>query len=296
MVYYKQMIIILQLKGAGEEVKEPTNWRFIDMPSAFRYPGGYIMVSNYKFSLNHYFETNMCEARTSFGYIVRGQVELRSQGGSVRLSAGDTFYIPSNEKYSSIWTGTPDIDFYGLHVFPPLDAMSETGSFAFGKVELPDGIRAEELFVEMHRLMGGGAGDKLRAVGMYYDFAGRVLGSLRPRKNEPLPEVLCEMMSYIDRNSRADDSVPELAARFHMSESALYQLFRRYLGTTPVSYRNGLRIERSLPLIESGKSVEETAAEVGFNSSVYFRAVFIESTGMTPSEYRKSRGSGARGK
>ena len=270
-------------------MKERSKDRFIDLAEAFRYPGGYLMVDRYRFSLNHYFETNMGETRTSFGHIISGQVELRSQSGSVRLSAGDTFYIPQNEKYSSIWTGAPDIDFYGMHVFPPLDAMSETGSFAFGKIELPDEIRANELFGEMHRLMGGGIAEKLRAVGMYYDFAGRVLGSLHPRKNEPLPEILCEVMSYLDSNSAADDSVPELAAKFHVSESTLYHLFRKYLGTTPVSYRNEVRIERSLPLIESGMSVEETAAEVGFNSSVYFRAVFIESTGMTPREYRKSR-------
>ena len=73
-----------------------------------------------------------------------------------------------------------------------------------------------------------------------------------------------------------------------MSESTLYHLFRRYLGTTPVNYRNELRIERSLELLESGMSVERTAEEVGFNSSVYFRSVFMNSTGMTPSEYRKS--------
>ena len=270
-------------------MKDRSEDHFFDSSEAFRFPGGYLMVKSYRFSLNHYFETNMGELKTSFGYIVSGQVELRSQGESVRLSAGDTFYIPPNEKYSSIWTGTPTIWFYGVHSYPPLDAMSETGSFALGKVELPDGVRAGELFGEMLQLMGGGCADKLRAVGMYYDFAGRVLGSLRPRKNEPMPEVLCEMMSYLDRNSGSDESVPELAARFHVSESTLYHLFRKYLGTTPVSYRNEVRIERSLPLIESGMSVEETAAEVGFNSSVYFRAVFIESTGMTPSEYRKSR-------
>ncbi len=272
-----------------KNLKDRSKDRFIDLAEAFRYPGGYLMVKRYRFSLNHYFETNMGETRTSFGHIVSGQVELRSQSGSVRLAAGNTFYIPSNEKYSSIWTGTPDIDFYGLHAFPPLDAMSDTGSFAFGKVELPYEIRAKELFGEMHRLMDSGVGDKLRAVGMYYDFAGRVLGSLRTRKNEPMPEILCAAMDYIDSNSAADDSVPELASRLHVSESTLYHLFRNYLGTTPVNYRNEVRIERSLPLIESGMSVEATASEVGFNSSVYFRTVFIESTGMTPREYRKSR-------
>ena len=77
--------------------------------------------------------------------------------------------------------------------------------------------------------------------------------------------------------------------KFNVSESTLYHLFRRFLGTTPVNYRNDIRIERALPLIEGGKTIEETAAEVGFNSAIYFRSVFINKTSMTPSEYRKSR-------
>ena len=144
-------------------------------------------------------------------------------------------------------------------------------------------------FAEMYRLMASREADKrLHAVGMYYDFAGKVIGSLRPRENETLPPALGEIIGFIERDSVSDISVPELSERFRVSESTLYHLFRRYLGTTPVNYRNELRIERSLELLESGMSVERTAEEVGFNSSVYFRSVFMNSTGMTPSEYRKS--------
>ena len=83
-------------------------------------------------------------------------------------------------------------------------------------------------------------------------------------------------------------SVPELSATFHLSESTVYRLFRESLGTTPVSYRNDVRIDRSLKLLSDGRSIEETASEVGFNSAVYFRTAFIKRTGMTPGEYRKS--------
>ena len=259
------------------------------IPVTFRYPGGYLSIAKYRYRLNHYYEANRSTAKSSVGCIITGKVELKSRLVNISLGAGDVFYIPSNEKYSSSWTGTPDIEFYGMHLLPPLDAMSETGRFRLGKLTPPEGEDMTRFFAEMYRLMASGEADKrLHAVGMYYDFAGKVIGSLRPRENETLPPALGEIIGFIERDSVSDISVPELSERFRVSESTLYHLFRRYLGTTPVNYRNELRIERSLELLESGMSVERTAEEVGFNSSVYFRSVFMNSTGMTPSEYRKS--------
>lgn len=257
---------------------------------SLKYPGGYLCISKYKFGFNHYFEANDGESKSSFGYIVNGRVELRSQKTNLVLGAGDAFYIPENEKYTSIWTGTPDIEFYGIHSLPALDEMSETGSFTLGKVNLPDSYDAAEAFMEMHSLLRKKeTAKRLRAVGIYYEFVSLAFDSLVPKKIESLPEVLREAMDIIKEHNELDISVPELAKKLHVSESTVYHLFSQYLGTTPISYRNELRIERALPLIGSGKTVESTASEVGFNSSVHFRSVFIKFTGMTPNEYRKSQ-------
>ena len=256
----------------------------------FSYPGGYLCLMSYKFSFEHYFETTNGLPRSSFGCIESGRVELRAQGVNIKLKAGDVFYIPGNEKYSSLWTGTPAIAFYGIHTFPALDGMSETGVFSLCKAEFPAGYDPLAMLEKMYELLkSDNVSEKLRAVSMYYEFAALALPSLLPKKADPLPGLLTKVMDFIDRNSVTDLSVPELASRFHVSESTLYHLFKRYLGSTPVNYRNEKRIERSLDLIESGKTVEETATETGFNSSIHFRSVFIKSTGMTPSEYRKSR-------
>lgn len=261
-----------------------------DESRPFSYPGGHLNVTSYKFSFEHYYDTTDRLPRSSFCGIKTGRVELRAQGVRIKLKAGDVFYIPGNEKYSSLWTGTPAIAFYGIHTFPALDGMSETGVFSLCKAEFPAGYDPLAMLEKMYELLkSDNVSEKLRAVSMYYEFAALALPSLLPKKADPLPGLLTKVMDFIDRNSVTDLSVPELASRFHVSESTLYHLFKRYLGSTPVNYRNEKRIERSLDLIESGKTVEETATETGFNSSIHFRSVFIKSTGMTPSEYRKSR-------
>lgn len=264
--------------------------KFFKNQNSFRYPGGYLKIENYRFGANHYFESIDGAPNSSFGCIINGRVELKSQGSVIKLNPGDIFFVPANEKYSSRWTGTPFIDFYGMHSFPALDGMSETGSFRLGKITLPGGFDPIARFREIYRLMETqDTASRLRAVGLYYDFTGYALSALIPRKDEPLPGLLIGVMRYIEQDFASDISVPELAVKFNVSESTLYHLFRRFLGTTPVNYRNDIRIERALPLIEGGKTIEETAAEVGFNSAIYFRSVFINKTSMTPSEYRKSR-------
>lgn len=55
--------------------------------NSFRYPGGYLSIDKYKFSLNHYYESNRSAARSSVGFIVSGRVELRSRYVSLKLSA-----------------------------------------------------------------------------------------------------------------------------------------------------------------------------------------------------------------
>lgn len=88
------------------------------IPVTFRYPGGYLSIAKYRYRLNHYYEANRSTAKSSVGCIITGKVELKSRLVNISLGAGDVFYIPSNEKYSSSWTGTPDIEFYGMHLAP----------------------------------------------------------------------------------------------------------------------------------------------------------------------------------
>ena len=57
--------------------------------------------------------------------------------------------------------------------------------------------------------------------------------------------------------------------------------------TTPVKYRNQLRIEKACSeLCTKDISISEIAEKCGFNSLTYFREVFHSFTGMTPNKYR----------
>lgn len=94
--------------------------------------------------------------------------------------------------------------------------------------------------------------------------------------------------AYIDEHCAETLGVEKLAEVACVTSSYLTRLFKRYLGTTPMRYRNAVRIEKAkhLLLVRSA-SVEEIADVLGFEDSKYFSQLFKSLTSLTPSQYRR---------
>jgi len=93
--------------------------------------------------------------------------------------------------------------------------------------------------------------------------------------------------AYIDEHWAEDFDVEALAQVAYVTPSYLSRLFKRRLGTTPMRYRNAVRIEKAkhLLLIQSA-SVEEIADVLGFADAKYFSQLFKSLTSLTPSQFR----------
>ncbi len=80
----------------------------------------------------------------------------------------------------------------------------------------------------------------------------------------------------------------ELAAEFGMSESRFSRFFRRATGNTFTDFVNRVRISRACQLLmDSDQQITYICYEVGFNNVANFNRRFLESKGMTPSEFRR---------
>jgi len=93
---------------------------------------------------------------------------------------------------------------------------------------------------------------------------------------------------YIDEHCTEDFDVETLAHVACVTPSYLSRLFKKHLGTTPMRYRNAVRVEKAkhLLLIKSA-SVEEIADVLGFEDAKYFSQLFKSITSLTPSEFRR---------
>lgn len=76
-----------------------------------------------------------------------------------------------------------------------------------------------------------------------------------------------------------------------ISERSFYDFFKKWVGKSPVDYRNELRTTAAASLLSNTNlSISEIAAQVGFEDPYYFSRVFKKNIGISPAFYRKNGG------
>lgn len=96
-----------------------------------------------------------------------------------------------------------------------------------------------------------------------------------------------EVSRYIQHNCDKNDSLQEIAKRFHVSQPYISRAFRTYAGMSYKEYCMHQKIEMAKTIITAQQDVlfKDVAAKVGIEQS-YFSTVFHRMTGLYPSEYK----------
>lgn len=82
-------------------------------------------------------------------------------------------------------------------------------------------------------------------------------------------------------------SLDELAKAGCMSSAYCCELFHFAFGTTPIAYRNGLRLAEARRLMQADDlTIHDIAYRVGFQSVQEFNRLFRRETGCSPSQFR----------
>ena len=97
-------------------------------------------------------------------------------------------------------------------------------------------------------------------------------------------------IAYIGRHYTDKLSIPALAQRCAMSETAYRKRFHQLTGVAPVQYINGLKIEKACQLLQTGDMNPGQISDfLNFYSLPYFYKVFKAHTGLTPNQYQQSQ-------
>lgn len=103
--------------------------------------------------------------------------------------------------------------------------------------------------------------------------------------------IIVKAVRYISEYYSENITLESTAKHIHVSAAYLSTLFKREIAMSFTSYLSELRIHQSLKLLtETNIDLTTIAYTVGFNSQSYYAKVFKESIGVTPKEYRKSKG------
>lgn len=239
-----------------------------------------LSVARHSFQKYHFCRGNTSRRKTRIGIILKGSGSYIYLGERLTVKEGDVVFIPENIYCYSEWRGDPKIEVLYLNCFVHGDTLGYMPQRLFVDEDVKSTI------LQIAALM---ADDPLEAYSLFY----RLLKHLLPcmeRRNVVFDKTLALAMEYITSNFGSDFSVGEVAKACCVSESALYHLFQKTLGTTPIRFLNSIRINVAIEYLENTSYSVATVSElVGFRSENHFRKVFSEITGTTPLKYRKSK-------
>ncbi|MDP3949753.1 helix-turn-helix transcriptional regulator [Microbacterium sp.] len=100
---------------------------------------------------------------------------------------------------------------------------------------------------------------------------------------------LDRVLTAIHQAPGRDWTVDSLAGVGAMSRSVFAERFRSVIGRSPASYVTDVRMDAARALLAVGRTVSETARELGYSSDEGFSRAFRRHVGMTPSAWRAQR-------
>lgn len=211
-----------------------------------------------------------------FIYVVRGSMEdelLTDPIKTIRLEAGQFLFVPAGTAYESIYREE--------------DTCIRIVQFTLKSGQLPQYLR-QPVLVElpdsgklMDRFFEPAGGEGFYHLSCLYSLLGQVCAALtKPAAKYRRLQPALEHMRVFCRENQKIDFYAELCG---MSEVNFRRLFRAYTGSSPVDYRNDLRLQRARGLLLSGEyTVSETAELCGFSNLSFFIRLYKQKFGHTP--------------
>lgn len=243
-------------------------------------------ISYFNCTIVRYAKTHASCSQLTFdkpciGYVKKGSAQFLYKGKNYNADVGDLIYIAKNTKYSSVWSGDPEIEFYSIN----FDYVNSYGFFEY-RFQIVKNYPPEK-FDEMYRYYKT---DYFLSLSYMYQILSDIYKIMNLDNNLPDKEIVQPAVEYLEKNYASPIFVDRLAKLCHSSVSGFYKQFKTATGVSPIKYKHNIMIQNALSLLtHTDMSVEEVSRTVGFTSSNYFRKVFSDITGKIPKEVRKCR-------
>ncbi len=107
------------------------------------------------------------------------------------------------------------------------------------------------------------------------------------QEDNVMPQLVSDVMDYINDNVTEDVTMEKLAERFHFHGRYLSKLFRDHTGLTIRTYILDRRIALAQKLLGEGCNVSEACWRSGFNDYANFLRSFKKHAGISPGRYKR---------
>ncbi len=217
---------------------------------------------------------------SGFIYIINGECTFQSHEQEISLAQGGLIYLPEGTQHT-MTVKSRTIEFYRIDFNVMVEG--EVALFSERPIKLADTASGkcrqimEELRAECENEDNGVVKkEKLCAL-----FAALFLSPTPAHCNK-----LASAIRYLEEHYCESISCRDLAALSFLSTAQFYNLFRAYVGTTPLGYRDRLLLRHAKSLLETAElTVTEISERLGFANAAYFSRFFKKHTGLSPVAY-----------
>lgn len=224
--------------------------------------------------------------------VAAGQMDALCGGAMLHLTVGDAMLYGPGERQRYLFHITAEhpvseslwVHFAGTAV---PEILADAGLPVTGRVRAGGFGEAKRLFESMvcaHR-----AGDALTANGQLL----RMMAQLGPRRgaaDDVRMQALRAEAAFIDAHYAEPIDFDACAARCCLSRSRFSHLFTAAFGVAPLRYQQRLRMAQARELLTySSLTIQEVAAQLGYEDPLYFSRLFRQVTGQTPTAVRTRR-------
>jgi len=234
-----------------------------------------------------------------WGFLVRGVGEVLVHQSVLSLRAGQGFWVPPGATYiPHIVRGNsiPESEWLWFAAYPQGVLLNRCQVAPTEHRSSPFYLVADPSLSELARRWASHPLPQPTGKWLLLTFFGLLVETTplivtapdelaKPPANLPFP--LQWALDYLCRHYAKPFSLKALASHCCVTPSHLCRLFRKYLGTTPVSYLHQIRLHVAYQLLtKTSWSVHSIATLVGFSDVRHFRRQFVRHFGVTPQQAR----------
>jgi AraC-like DNA-binding protein len=254
-------------------------------------------LGHYPNAYYHFYEREQGCNENILIYCIRGVGWYILRGNKYIVEENQFFIIPAHEAHSYGADEQNPWSIYWIHF-----KGNKSSHFANDFTE-PTSLNVEKdsriderinLFNEIYNtLKSGYTEDNL----IYSSLClGHFLGTLKylriyreaKDENEFGNNIINLATHYMNENLDKKLTLKTIASKFGYSPSFFYRLFYKSSGFSPMKYFMLLKIHKACYLLShTNYKVSQIAFSLGFTDQYYFSRIFLQSTKMTPTGYRK---------
>ena len=237
----------------------------------------------------------------SIAFCAEGTADYLSLGKRFTLTGGDILFIPQGGTYISDWK--TDGRLIAAHFLYSPRGIKYPVSKVSGKEALLDSFTRMLSDWRIIRdktdasLKLGAAESDIHNLSVILHMTGTwsiIMSEIIPELEAipiPAPDPRVDAaMNYISAHMCERITISDIASAVCVSPSHLHAIFRNTLGVSPIEYKLRLQTDEAQRLLiaRPDLTVGEISDRLGFASDIYFRKVFRNQTGMSPTAFRRT--------